>query len=177
MDSLRELMAAGNVPNTGYALEWQPGSGFAKAPGTDSPVPNGIEVSADGQKIFLNVSGNHEVWRIDRRSGQVEARAQVRAGDNSTWAPDGRLLVASVRADPAEFTVCLGLTRGACPLEFAIVAVDPVSMRADELYRNAGPPMGGGTVGLQVGDELLIGSFAGDRILRVKLGGAGSPAP
>jgi hypothetical protein len=29
--------------------------------------------------------------------------------------------------------------------------------------------MGAGTVGLRVGDELFIGSFAGDRVLRVAL--------
>ena len=29
--------------------------------------------------------------------------------------------------------------------------------------------MGAGTVGLVIGDELFIGSFAGDRILRVTL--------
>ena len=32
--------------------------------------------------------------------------------------------------------------------------------------------MGAGTVGLQVGDQLYVGSFAGDRILRVDLGDA-----
>jgi hypothetical protein len=29
--------------------------------------------------------------------------------------------------------------------------------------------MGAGTVGLVVGDELFVGSFAGDRVLRVDL--------
>ena len=32
-------------------------------------------------------------------------------------------------------------------------------------------PMGAGTVGLRVGDDLFIGSFHGDRILRVDLSG------
>ena len=39
-----------------------------------------------------------------------------------------------------------------------------------EVYRSTGAPMGAGTVGLQVGDELFMGSFAGDRILRADLG-------
>jgi hypothetical protein len=29
--------------------------------------------------------------------------------------------------------------------------------------------MGAGTVGLQVGNEIFVGSFKGDRVLRVKL--------
>jgi hypothetical protein len=37
------------------------------------------------------------------------------------------------------------------------------------VYESEGAPMGAGTVGLQVGRELFIGSFKGDRILRVAL--------
>ena len=52
----------------------------------------------------------------------------------------------------------------------SIVAVDPESMTILEtVYESKGAPMGAGTVGLQVGDELFIGSFKGDRILRVEL--------
>ena len=61
------------------------------------------------------------------------------------------------------------LVEGACPIEFQIVAIDPVTMETEILYRNEGAPMGAGTVGLVIGDELFIGSFAGDRILRVAL--------
>ena len=35
------------------------------------------------------------------------------------------------------------------------------------MFANEGAPMGAGTVALEVGDELLIASFAGDRIIRV----------
>jgi len=62
--------------------------------------------------------------------------------------------------------------RGACPIGFSIVAVDPETMTSQgAVYASDGPPMGAGTVGLQVGRELFVGSFAGDRILRVDLGG------
>ena len=62
------------------------------------------------------------------------------------------------------------MTAGACPIAFAIVSVDPETMTASDVYASDGPPMGAGTVGLQVGDEIFIGSFKGDRVLRVKLG-------
>ena len=42
-------------------------------------------------------------------------------------------------------------------------------MSVRDIYTSDGAPMGAGTVGLQVGDELFIGSFQGDRLLRVKL--------
>ena len=65
--------------------------------------------------------------------------------------------------------VCASLESGACPAEFRIFAIDPVSLEAEELYRNQGSPMGTGTAGVVVGRELFVGSFAGDRILRVAL--------
>jgi hypothetical protein len=42
-------------------------------------------------------------------------------------------------------------------------------METSVLFDSEGYPMGGGTVGLRVGDDLFIGSFGGDRILRVDL--------
>ena len=131
-------------------------------------MPNGIEVSADGQVLFVNSGG--EVRRIVRATGEAEAIAQLGGLDNARWAPDGRLVVASVGGDsPGGLAFCMTLESGACPLEFAIVAIDIASMDIEELYRNEGPPMGGGTIGLVIGSELFVGSFAGDRILRVAL--------
>jgi hypothetical protein len=71
--------------------------------------------------------------------------------------------------DLADFQVCGAIESGACPIPFQILAVDPKTMQTEVLYEGGGPPMGAGTVGLQLGNELFIGSFAGDRILRVQL--------
>jgi len=167
-EDLAEAFVRGDL--RGYVLEWQPERGFQILKGTIGPMPNGIEVSADGRKIFLNSAGDGEVRRIDRTSGTIEARVAVPALDNARWAPDGRLLVASVLAAVDGFQDCLELAAGEnCPMPFQIVAVHPESMQTEVLYTNPGSPMGGGTVGLQIGRELFIGSFAGDRILRVDL--------
>ena len=152
----------------GYVLEWLPERGFAILGGSESAMPNGIEASADGRLVFVN--GDGEVRRIVRATGEVDARVQVGALDNARWASDGRLVVANLTSEtPDEFAVCMRMESGACPMSFRIVAIDPDSMATEELYSNEGPPMGGGTVGLVVGDELFIGSFKGDRILRVTL--------
>ena len=155
--------------DTGWGYAWSREAGFAEVPGTRAPAPNGIELSADGEKIFLNATLASEVRRIDRRTGAVEARATVPHPDNSTWRSDGRLLVASLLVKPDQFAVCMHLESRPCPLPFQIVALDPQTLEAAVLYRGEGAPMGGGTVGLQVGDELFIGSFSGDRLLRVRL--------
>jgi hypothetical protein len=80
------------------------------------------------------------------------------------------LLVASMALNsPDDFAICAENEGGACPLPFAIEAVDPVTLLSTKRYASRGVPLGGGTVGLQVGHELFVGSFGGDCILRVDL--------
>ena len=64
---------------------------------------------------------------------------------------------------------CDRITAGSCPTAFAIVALDPETLAQRELYAGSGPPMGAGTAAVEVDGELVIGSFAGDRLLRVRL--------
>ena len=49
-----EAFAAAAEP--GHVYHWLPGAGFRQVPGTRGALPNGIEVSADEAKIFLNLS-------------------------------------------------------------------------------------------------------------------------
>lgn len=152
--------------NTGFVYEWHADSGFAPVAGTESPFPNGIEVSADGSEIFLNVYMAGEVWRIDRKSGEVLAVASVEGPDNSSWAKDGRLLVASHLGGFSEQQPCMSLEANQpCPMSFEIRALDPVTLEGGAIFANRGEPMGGGTVAIDAGHKLIIGSFAGDRII------------
>jgi hypothetical protein len=164
-----ELFRASLGFDTGFVYEWQPVSGFRAIPGTEAPFPNGIELSADGREIYLNVYSGSEVRRIDRETGEILARASIPSPDNVTWSRDGRLLVASHRGGIRDQMACYGLTEGACPMEFEIVALDPITLEGGAIFGNAGAPMGGGTVAVDLGDELVIGSFASDRVIRVKL--------
>jgi hypothetical protein len=154
---------------TGHVLEWQPERGFSRVPGTEVPFANGLEISADGATLYLNSSAAGQVRRIARDTGEPRGHAMVQSPDNSTWAEDGRLWVASLKASFSDFTHCTELERGACPAAFEIVALHPETLETEVVYQGGGAPMGGGTVGLQVGGELFVGSFAGDRILRVAL--------
>jgi len=95
------------------------------------------------------------------------ARVQIQQPDNLTWASDGRLLVASHTGSIGDMLACNDLEGAACPMSFAIVAIDPESMATEVVFENAGAPMGAGTAALERNGELFIGSFAGDRIIRV----------
>jgi hypothetical protein len=167
---LLEYLKAGLLGmETGHVVEWRPGRGFAPVPGTATRFANGIALSDDGETIFLNSSMGDGVLKIDRASGETRGNAALPGLDNSTWAPDGRLLVASFPGSLREVMGCQEIEQGACPAEFRIVAVDPDTMETEVLYKGRGAPMGGGTVGLRVDDELFVGSFSGDRVLRVSL--------
>ena len=165
---------------TGYALLWSPADGYTKVGGSDGVIPNGIAASPDGRLVYMNVAGGDHVRKIEVATGRELGRARVPAPDNVTWSPDGVLLVASARpGGPDDFAACGRVVQGPCRLPFAIVAVDPDTMQAlGPVYESSGTPMGAGTVGLQIGRELFIGSFQGDRILRVDLDAvaAGGPA-
>jgi hypothetical protein len=93
----------------------------------------------------------------------------VRNPDNSTWASDGRLLVASLTGSIRDMGACIELAGGSCGMPFAIVALDPASMETEVIYEGGtGTPSGAGTVGLEVPGALLVGSFSGDRIVFVE---------
>jgi hypothetical protein len=155
---------------SGHALRWQPGAGFAQVKGSEVAFANGVAVSPDGTRLYLNSSMGDGLRRISLATGEVEARADFPALDNAAWGSDGRLYVAVLTSGMLEIQACNDLAQGACPAAFEIAAVDPETLAHEVVYRGGGPPMGAGTVGLRVGDELFIGSFAGDRVLRVSLG-------
>jgi hypothetical protein len=155
--------------DTGWVYAWSRERGFSEQPGTRGAGSNGVELSDDGEKIFVNLTIANEVRRIDRRTGAIEARASVQQPDNSTWRSDGRLLVASLRGTSRELFSCSGIKRGSCPMPFAILALDPKTMETETVYEGGpGTPSGGATVGLEANGALLIGSYASDRIVRVQ---------
>ena len=158
---------------TGHAFAWSASKGYRAIVGTAGIMPNGIAASPDGRILYMNVSGENSIRKIEVATGKELGRAEVSAPDNVTWTPDGRLLVASAfvgEIDPAVFAACMAKQHGYCEIPFKIVAVDPATMTTlGTIYESDGTPLGAGTVGLQVGRELFIGSFKSDRILRVAL--------
>ncbi|MGH0030617.1 MAG: hypothetical protein ACQGVC_12555 [Myxococcota bacterium] len=159
---------------TGHVLAWSADAGFARVPGSEASFANGVELSADETVLWVNANLGDRVFAVDLASGETLGEAEVTAPDNSTWAPDGRLFVASLTAPIGELLACGEVTEGSCPAAFAIVAIDPATFESEPVYTGDGVTMGAGTVGLRVGDALYVGSFAGDRILRVRLAAEGS---
>lgn len=153
--------------DTGWVVEWRPRSGFAELPGTRAPMPNGIARCALERHVYLNAYFGNEVRRIEVESGEVLARVDVPHPDNLTWAPDGRLLVASHRAGLRQIAGCRDATVGTCALDFSILALDPEDLTSEVLLERDDVPTGAVSVALQVDDYIWLGTFAGDRVARM----------
>ena len=154
----------------GELWEWQPASGWAKVPGSETSGPNGVEASADGQWLFVGGWGTQSLIRVSRGRTPVEVDA-ADVGffiDNVRFAPDGSLLAAGhVGSTPDAIFACLR-ERACDGVRSRVARVDVRTLAVDDLVSY--PPNDTfilGTVALEVGDELWMGGIAGtDRIVR-----------
>ncbi len=155
--------------DTGWVWHWTPKNGgeFSKVKDFRGAFPNGIQIDSEGKYLYVNSWGDNQVQKLDWRTGEVLGTADMLHPDNIQWSGDGRLLVASQHFDLASAQQCMDIREGSCPSRFDIVAINPEDMGHEILMEQQGPPMGAGTVAQVLGDYMYIGSFAGDRILRV----------
>lgn len=154
--------------DSGFVYRWRPGRGFWEQPGTRGRFPNGVVVSPDESTLYMNEYIADRVRIIELASGEQLGEVEIDKPDNSNWSQDGKLLVASHKAGILE--VAESLEQGneePSLLPFAIVEVDPETLRARELVARDGPPMGAGTAAIDVGAMLYVGSYVGDRIIKI----------
>jgi hypothetical protein len=149
---LRAKIMAGT--NNGDLWEWHTASGWQMVPGSSLPGPNGLEISRDGRSLYVGAWGSESVVRLSR--GQTPVRKDaVSVGfrvDNVRWAPDGSLLATGQGGDP--------------PSEASHVSrVNFTTMTAHELVRYPfSDTFTMGTVAIEVGRELWVGTYRGNRI-------------
>lgn len=148
----RGRMMAGE--KNGELWEWHPGSQWKKVPGSEEAGPNGLEISKDRRTLYVGGWGSQSVIRLSLGQSPVK-RDSVSVGfrvDNIRWAPDGTLLAAG--------------QGGVAPSQTSNVArVDPGTLKFQELVRYPNnESFASGTVAIQIGPELWVGSVRGDRI-------------
>lgn len=157
---------------TGGVWRWTEAGGWRRL-GPDLSGANGIAVAAGDGAIIVSEWAARRLWRLSAQ-GEVEARVEVDfLPDNLRWSADGALLLAGQAARPEAVFGCEA--RGeACPLAYAAVRVEPRDLTVTPLLRVShaealATGFGGATGALQVGNELWIASFTGERIARFAL--------
>ena len=159
---------------TGAIYQWSPGeSGFQLIHGTELPGNNGIEVSLDEREIYVVSTGlfTISVFSNSNPSSLLRSTQALDFGpDNIHMTEDGQLLTAgpsNIDHDCGELDVeNVSIEEFAsCPRGFVAATIDPKTMLATRLASGpANPEFSNATMALQVGDEVWIGSFSGDRI-------------
>jgi len=156
--------------DSGFIYRWSSGKGFTAVPGTGAPYPNGVNVEPGGEHFYVNAYLAREVRKYALAGGAPLAVLPVGSPDNSNWDEQGRLLVAVHEYGWTNLLDGLPNDDGSpIDLRFTVLLLDPRDMTATTLLDLEGPPMGGGTAALVVDGQAYIGTYAGDRIIRVPL--------
>ena len=138
----------------GELWEWHTASGWQKVPGSEASGANGLEMSEDGKLLYVAAWGSQSFFRLSRGPG-TPAREEVPLGfrvDNIRWARDGSILAAGQGGGPGGQTT-------------NIVKINPQTLRVTEIVRQpTTPAFAAGTVAVEIGNQLWVGSFRGDRI-------------
>jgi hypothetical protein len=135
----------------GELWEWHTASGWQKVPGSEAAGANGLELSADGRTLYVAAWGTQSFFRLSRGATPPQ-RDEVPLGfrvDNIHWARDGSLIAVG-QAQQAWKAV---------KIDPATLAVRDMLVEADTAEFNAGTALA------EVGDELWVGSFRGNRIV------------
>ena len=150
---------------TGYLYEWHPGGTIAALAGTEMSGPNGIEVSPDGNTVFVASWGRGEVTRFGRAAdGGLSHERTLKMNfrvDNLRWSKRGTLYAVGHRL--SENPDCGGPL---CFDEWEVAEVDPEEMTATTLaVKRPSNGFTGATVAIEADDGLWLGTFNGDRIV------------
>ena len=139
----------------GELWEWHTDSGWQKVPGSEASGANGVEMSDDGQWLYVAAWGSQSFFRLSRGTTPPQ-REEVPLGfrvDNVHWARDGSLMA-------------VGQATGS----WKVVKIDPDTLAVRDVLTQAdAPAFGAGTAAVEVGEKLWVGSFRGNRISIVPL--------
>jgi hypothetical protein len=146
---------------TGNVYEWHPGGEVTFVEGTELSGANGIDVSPDGQTLFVAAFGSREIVKFDRSTTPATKTTMAVdvVLDNIRWGLDGKLLTAGNNA-PAE-----GCEGAACQTGWSVLEIDPDTLEATRLGgADQTAALQGVSSALQIGDQIWVGTFNDDRI-------------
>ena len=160
-----QKMTAGEI--TGNVLEWHADKGWTTIPDSAMSGANGIVVTPDGKSLYVAGWPGKNVTRFERGAASPK-RETIATGiltDNLRWMDDGSILAGGQDGDMPGVFQC---RPPECRIGSAAVKIDPRTQKATRVASYAGSAgFEGSTTSLAVGEEIWMGSFRGERILRL----------
>ena len=150
---------------TGDVWEWHTDTGWAQIPGSEGSAANGIEISEDGQWLYIAGWAEEKLTRLSR--GQTPMQKDViNLGfrpDNLRMSLDGSTIFAAGHADKDGNSI----TEPRAPLTETsnVATIDPQTLDIERIWVH--PAMEGfvaSTTAMQIGNEMWLGSYRGERI-------------
>ena len=158
-DLLKSLMGF----DTGWVNHWSQSTGVTRIPNSEGNTPNGIVASEDGKTLFVNEWMPRQFYRLELTDDGV-VRESIPVGsavDNTTWTPDGQLLVTGQRTSFGDIAKCTLLeTITTCDIPYDVYQIDPDTLVSTTLLTGKGTA----SVALMSQGKVFIGSFLGDNI-------------
>jgi hypothetical protein len=176
--SQQELPNAGLGRPTGAVLRWSPAQGWRELAEAQLSFPNGVLATPDGQTLFVAGYTEQAVARVLPDTGAIAAKVEVPFNpDNLRWAPDGDIFATGQDAEPAYVQLtCVSTSVETCEVPSVVSEIEPDTLRAATILERPGNDrFGAGTSAIVVGDELWLGSFRAQRLLRVPRRMLGAP--
>ena len=145
--------------------EWHTDSGWAMLPESEDTAPNGIEISEDGQFVYIAGWAEEKLTRLSRGLTSVQ-KDVIQLGfrpNNLRMALDGSAIFASGHTDKDGNSI--SGDREPTLETTNVAAIDPETLEFDRiLVQPAIPGFIAATTAIQIGDELWLGSYRGDRL-------------
>lgn len=165
---------------SGFVMIWTSNTGWTRVRGSELPGDNGIEVSPDGNTLYVDGWADDALWVLSRDESRPPIRIPVGDfhPDNVHWLPGGKLLIAGEVGDPSRILSCG--PRTICRTPSMIVVFDPIRDRI--ILRQKVPPtvhFGAASTALRYRGRYWLSSFLGDRMIESPLAGVtnATPAP
>jgi len=164
---------------TGAVYRWKLGDeGFTLIEGSELPANNGIEVSADGEEIYVASSGLQTIVAFANTNPTEQLRTSAPlpiTPDNVHMGPAGKLLTAGMKNDVPECGGPPGPEHSieilaACPRGTIAIEIDPATMADRVLVETpALDAFSNATMVLPAGGRYWFGTFSGDRVASVPI--------
>jgi hypothetical protein len=151
---------------SGNVAIWTKEKGERVLPGSEYGYPNGVVVSKNGRYAYISGWITRDLHKYDLKAEKEIAKCELAfMPDNLTWKRDGKILAAGIKGVSGN---CPKDSQHPCLQGFMLAEVDPETLEHRVLYDNNGKALiNGVSVAIDAGDAYYVGSFQGDRVVKV----------